>query len=163
MSQVTEKIQELYGEKLRVRVCGICLKDDQILLVHHKGLGKANSLWAPPGGGMQYGESAHEALKREFLEETGLKIEVRRFLFVHEYLDPPLHGIELFFEVVVLGGELKTGIDPEMEGEEQLITQTDYQDLNLLKESAPDSLHFVLQKINDPKAILNQSGYFKFH
>lgn len=163
MSQVTEKIQELYGEKLRVRVCGVCLDDEQILLVHHKGLGTNNSLWAPPGGGMQYGESAHEALKREFLEETGLEITVERFLFVHEYLDPPLHGIELFFEVKVTGGNLKTGIDPEMEAQEQLITETGYYDLNKLKARTPESLHFVLQKINDAKAILNQSGYFKFH
>jgi len=163
MSKLTEKVHDLYGEKLRVRVCGICFEGDDILLVHHQGLGNGNSLWAPPGGGMQYGESAHEALIREFEEETGLKIAVKRFLFVHEYLAPPLHGIELFFEVEVNSGLLKTGIDPEMEASEQLITETGYKDLTRLKVQSPDSLHFVLQKINDAKAILNQSGYFKFH
>ena len=51
-------------------------------MVHHTALGKDGSLWAPPGGGMEYGESAHAALKREFMEETHLEIEVERFLFV---------------------------------------------------------------------------------
>lgn len=163
MADLTENIHQLYGEKLRVRVCGICLKEDEILLVHHKGLGKTNSLWAPPGGGMQYGESAHEALRREFIEETGLIVEVKRFLFVHEYLDPPLHGIELFFEVLIKGGELRTGTDPEMKKGDQIITQTSFQPLMELKSKVPDSLHFVLQKINGVNELLNQSGYFKCH
>lgn len=163
MSQLTEKVNNLYGHKLRVRVCGICIEHQKILLVHHKGLGADNSLWAPPGGGMQYGESATEALQREFMEETGLEIAVERFLFVHEYLDPPLHGIELFFEVKVTGGQLKKGTDPEMSAEDQLITETGFKDLAELKAKAPASLHFTLQKINAPNDILNQSGYFKFH
>ena len=163
MSQLTEKVNDLYGEKLRVRVCGVCIRGDEILLVHHEGLNNGNTLWAPPGGGMQYGESAHEALKREFREETGLEISIERFLFVHEYLDPPLHGIELFFEVRVTGGHLQTGTDPEMAETEQLITETGYKSLVELKSKAPQSLHFVLQEINDLKGILNQSGYFKFH
>lgn len=163
MRELNEKVKALYGHKLRVRVCGVCIEQDKILLVHHRGLGKDNSLWAPPGGGMDYGEDAAQALKREFLEETGLEIALERFLFVHEYLDPPLHGIELFFEVKRTGGLLKKGHDPEMSQEDQLITETGFKDLQELKNKAPDSLHYVLQQINGINSILNQSGYFKFH
>lgn len=163
MSELNEKVKALYGHKLRVRVCGICIEEDEILLVHHKGLGNGNSLWAPPGGGMDYGEDAEQALKREFLEETGLEIRLERFLFVHEYLDPPLHGIELFFEVKRTGGQLKKGYDPEMSEEDQLITETGFKDLQELKCQTPHSLHYVLQQINSTNSILNQSGYFKFH
>jgi len=163
MSELNEKVKALYGHKLRVRVCGVCIENDEMLLVHHKGLGKHNSLWSPPGGGMDYGEDAKQALRREFLEETGLFITVERFLFVHEYLAPPLHGIELFFEVKRTGGRLKKGHDPEMSEADQLITETGFKDLQKLKSQAPDSLHYVLQQINSTNSILNQSGYFKYH
>ncbi|MCE7991462.1 MAG: NUDIX hydrolase [Roseivirga sp.] len=163
MSELNEKVKALYGHKLRVRVCGVCIEQDKILLVHHRGLGKEDSLWAPPGGGMHYGEDAKIALQREFLEETGLSVSVERFLFVHEYLDPPLHGIELFFEVKLTGGQLKRGYDPEMSQEDQLITATGFKDLKEIKSKAPHTLHYVLQQINSTNSILNQSGYFKFH
>lgn len=163
MSEPSEKVTALYGHRLRVRVCGICIEEGRILLVHHQGLGTDNSLWAPPGGGMDYGENAHEALKREFLEETGLSIQVDRFLFVHEYLEPPLHGIELFFAVTSTGGTLTKGYDPEMSHQDQLITATGFKNLEELKRQAPLSLHRVLREINDTNSILNQSGYFKFH
>jgi len=63
--KIQEEIHEHYGEKLRVRVCGVCIEGGKILLVHHRSLGRTNSLWAPPGGGMNYGEDARQALKRE--------------------------------------------------------------------------------------------------
>lgn len=161
--QIQEEIREQYGEKLRIRVCGICIQDGKILLVHHRSLGKTQSLWAPPGGGMQYGEDAKEALKREFLEETGCIIEVKEFLFVHEYLDPPLHGIELFFHVDIVSGEPKLGIDPEMSDENQLLTKIGFFDLQILKDQEMPSLHYVLQKTESLRDLINLKGYFKFH
>src|SRR5205814_2113551 len=88
---------EIFGNKLRVRVCGICIKDQTILLIKHKYLGPKNELWAPPGGGLNFGENARTSLEREFKEETGLNVRVEDFLFIHEFLNPPLHAIELFF------------------------------------------------------------------
>ena len=163
MDSLESKIKSNYGEKLRVRVCGICITEEGLLMVHHTALGKGGSLWAPPGGGMEYGESAHEALKREFIEETHLEIEVERFLFVHEYLNPPLHGIELFFEVKITGGKLKKGTDPEMEADFQIITQTDFKPFEEIKQIPNDRLHYVIQNITSFESLLNQTGYFKFH
>lgn len=163
MTKLDEKISETYGEKLRVRVCGICLHENKILLVHHKSLGKTGSLWAPPGGGMEYGESAEEALKREFIEETGLTIEIERFLFVHEYLDRPLHGIELFFLVNTVRGVLVTGHDPEMSKKDQIITSVGFYDLEGIKLEKKESLHYVLQHCSSINALINLKGYFKFH
>lgn len=163
MSSTTDRINKLYGEKLRVRVCGILERENTLLLVHHKALGKNGSLWAPPGGGMEYGENAHEALKREFLEETGLEVSVGKFLFVHEYLDPPLHGIELFFQVQETGGRIKLGEDPEMPHEDQILTKLGFYDLEQLKSKNKDSLHYVLQPVNGIKELINLNGYFKFH
>lgn len=162
MDMQTE-INKAYGEKLRVRVCGIYIEDDEILLIKHQHLGKSGVLWAPPGGGMEYGESAEEALKREFKEETGLDIDIVQFLFVHEYLDPPLHGVELFFLVKKKGGQLKLGEDPEFAHTAQLLSELSFKDLKKMQLAENESLHYVLQESKNLKTLINQKGYFKFH
>ena len=80
-----KSVLELYGNRLRVRVCGICIRNDQLLLVNHRGLVEGD-FWSFPGGGMQFGETAKECLTREFMEETGLTVEVGDFLFTCEFI-----------------------------------------------------------------------------
>jgi ADP-ribose pyrophosphatase YjhB (NUDIX family) len=40
----------------------------------------APGIWRPPGGGVKEGEEFEQAVEREALEETGLHIELRRYL-----------------------------------------------------------------------------------
>jgi 8-oxo-dGTP pyrophosphatase MutT (NUDIX family) len=49
-------------------------------------------VWRPPGGGIKPGEDPVAAMEREALEETGLRIEVRRYLVLARalFLHPPL-------------------------------------------------------------------------
>ena len=89
------------AEKIRprVRVAGILIEDDRILLIEHT---KNNrKYWLVPGGGVDWGESAAEALIREFKEETGLDIEVEKFLFISETIAPDKqkHVINLYFKI----------------------------------------------------------------
>ncbi|BBG25215.1 NUDIX hydrolase [Sulfuracidifex tepidarius] len=51
---------------------GILIEDDKVLLIKHKKLGK----WLYPGGHVEENETPHEAAEREFLEETGLRVNV---------------------------------------------------------------------------------------
>ena len=49
-------------------------KDGKVLLGKNKSGGTYKGLWTVPGGGVENGESVHDALKREMLEEIGLDI-----------------------------------------------------------------------------------------
>lgn len=161
MSSIEKNIENFYGHKLRVRVCGILTVEHKILLINHSGLTDSNSFWAPPGGGMEYGESAEDCLQREFLEETGLTISVNEFLFVHEYLRPPLHAIELFFEVTSPTTQSKTGSDPEFTAEHQIIQKSAFWDSDMLKNEPEENLHQVLHRNDEKFKVFKQKGYFK--
>ncbi|RYF50773.1 MAG: NUDIX domain-containing protein, partial [Cytophagaceae bacterium] len=125
MTQVLDKPRQevitLYGNRLRLRVCGLYCQKDQLLMVRHRGIGPTDTFWCPPGGGAQFGEAAPDALIREFAEETGLDVQVGELLFVNEFMQPPLHALELFFRVDALGGQLLAGTDPEMSPDGQII------------------------------------------
>ena len=95
-----QKVSSSYNGQLRVRVCGILIENNCLLLAQHKPFGAAGELWIPPGGGMEFGESAQQCLIREFKEETNLNVTVGKLLFVHETLRKPIHSIELFFELI---------------------------------------------------------------
>lgn len=66
-------MKDLWGLAVR----GICEVDDKILLlkVRSKSSHDANK-WEIPGGKVKNGEFFDDALRREFLEETGLKITI---------------------------------------------------------------------------------------
>ena len=53
----------------RVSVRGLMKENNKFLLGHHK-----NGTWETFGGGLDFGENAQEALRREILEETGCKV-----------------------------------------------------------------------------------------
>ena len=52
-------------------------------------------IWRPPGGGIKPGEAFEDGVRREALEETGLEVELRRYLvdaearFLYEPHDVP--------------------------------------------------------------------------
>ena len=83
----------------RVRVAGILIEGGRILLIEHTKNDK--KYWLVPGGGVDWGESAAEALIREFKEETSLDIEVEKFLFISETIAPDKqkHVINLYFKI----------------------------------------------------------------
>lgn len=106
-------VSRIYGDKVRLRVCGMCWQDGKLLLVNHAGLRPGN-FWSPPGGGIEFGSTLSSNLSREFVEETGLQVAVGHFMFGCEFLNNPLHSVELFFAVSVLGGNFTQGSDPEL-------------------------------------------------
>ena len=165
MPLLPERIEAKFGNRTRVRVCALCLQEDDLLLVWHRGLSKLGSFIAPPGGGIHFGESAEEAVQREVKEETGLDVVPNQFLFVHEYVAPPLHAVELFFSVKINGGVLKTGTDPEMQEEEQIIERVQFvssQNISAILAEKNAQFHRMINHCPHPKSLLSLRGYFKF-
>ena len=159
---LTDAVRTTFGHRLRVRVCGLCFSGDDLLLIRHRGLGKKGYLYAPPGGGMHYGERAEDALIREMQEETGLLVAVREFLFVYEYQALPLHALELFFAVDQIGGKLNIGSDPEMSSDEQLIEAVSFMSPVAIAQQRGASMHGMINRCQSPKELLSWRGYFEF-
>lgn len=155
-----QEILANFGNRLRVRVCGIYIENNKILLIKHKNIGEAGYLWSPPGGGLEFGETLQTCLAREFLEETHLSIKVEKFLFVHEFLEPPLHAIELFFEVSVREGKLQLGTDPEMQDNEQILEEVAFLGIEEILKEPRQCLHQVLRHISSFKELLEEAGSF---
>ena len=86
----------------RVRVAGILIENNKILLIEH--LKKNKKYWLVPGGGVDWGESTAEALIREYKEETNLDITVEKFLFLSETIAPDKkkHVINLYFQIKII-------------------------------------------------------------
>ena len=86
----------------RVRVAGILIENNKILLIEH--LKKNKKYWLVPGGGVDWGESTAEALIREYKEETNLDITVEKFLFLSETIatNKKKHVINLYFQIKII-------------------------------------------------------------
>jgi 8-oxo-dGTP diphosphatase len=137
-----------YTNKLRVRACGVFTQNNKILLIRHNGLGELNELWAPPGGGVDFGEHITSTIEREFKEETNLIVKTANFLSINEHIAPPLHAIELFYTVDYNKGTVNLGTDPEHQPENQIISALRFFSKKELLETDKRKLHpFVLSKI----------------
>lgn len=155
-------LENLYGNRLRLRVCGICIEDNRLLLAAHKGLGSQGELWIPPGGEVELGQSVPDNLEREFMEETGLQVSTGSFLFIHEHLQDPFHAVEIFFKVSVKGGKLQTGHDPELGPGNQIIKDVQYFSYPEIKSLGSERVHAMLRQYNSLDDLINARGYFKF-
>lgn len=98
----------------RIRVAVAVVQPDGLLLVRHQKGGR--SYWLLPGGGVEYGEPAREAARREMVEETGLEVQVGSLLLVSETVAPDgsRHLIHLVFQGRQTGGALCLGEDPRV-------------------------------------------------
>lgn len=72
-------------ENDRITTAGICLQDNKVLIGKRINKGSIGNSWEFPGGKNRWGESVEETLKREYMEELGVEIEVEELLATHEF------------------------------------------------------------------------------
>lgn len=82
------------GHRPEATVRGLVVRGRAILLVSDNG-----DYWYTPGGRIEHGEDAGQALIRELREETGLSCRVTGFSHVEQFFKPShdIHHINLFF------------------------------------------------------------------
>lgn len=80
----------------RLVVGGIAKQNGKYLLTKEV-LENKKEYWILPGGGVEFGESLEEAVKREMKEELGLNVSVQNFLGFKEAIFPKYNYHTLIF------------------------------------------------------------------
>jgi 8-oxo-dGTP diphosphatase len=111
-----------------VGVYGLVRQDGKVLLIK-KGRGPYNGMYDLPGGGIEFGETPEQTLRREFMEETGLVVEPVRLLaavsnrvqFVNSSLEvEDLHHLGILYHVELAPTEDLSNITDGPDGEDSL-------------------------------------------
>lgn len=105
-------------------VYGIYVEDGKLLVIN-KNAGPYENRYDVPGGSLEEGETLSEAMKREFLEETGLEIEIEKNIGVIDFILPwiwkeftDVHHIAVYYSVRKISGNIK--IPEQFDGQDSL-------------------------------------------
>ena len=98
-------------KEIRPIVLGIARKNDKILVQECFDEKENKLFYRALGGGIEFCEKSQEALKREFLEELGIEIEVGEYLGISEnifeYNGRRGHELVLMYNVIIKDEEYK--------------------------------------------------------
>jgi len=84
----------------RVNVRGIIFRNGEILVTKFRQDDDSESAhWGTFGGGLDIGESLHQGLHREMIEETGIVPEIGKLLFTQQFADEEKEYLEFFFHI----------------------------------------------------------------
>lgn len=88
--------------EIRIRVAAL-VQDERDRILFVKQAKGRSSYWLLPGGGVEYSETAEEALQRELQEEFFLKVQKLSFLLLNESIDPngKKHIVQLVFKAEI--------------------------------------------------------------
>lgn len=101
-------------ENPKPTVDGIVFDGDAVLLIKRRNE-PFRGFWALPGGFVEVGETVESACAREVLEETGIKVEIKKLSGVYSNpdRDPRCHTISIAFLCEKTGGRLESADDAE--------------------------------------------------
>ena len=118
MSQEPESNSKWYPQHPRVSVHALILNEGRILLIK-RATEPSKGKWSIPGGRVELGETIHQAVKREVLEECSIEIEIERIFDVGEIIlrdeedRISYHFVLIYFLAKYKGGEVKAQSDAE--------------------------------------------------
>jgi len=123
MSEYFLRLRSCVGhDPLLYPAAAACIRDEEgriLLLRRSDGV----NLWSFPGGAIELGERADEAVVREVREETGLEVEPVALIGVYSSPDyaitypngDQVQPVIVFFECRMLGGALRPDMDEILE------------------------------------------------
>lgn len=105
----------------------------------------ANNMWVIPGGGIDWGESAEDAAKREIKEEANLDVEIVRLISVREIIavEADYHAVVFFYLAKPLNSDLKPQDD---------ISELKYFSIDEIKK---------LNTVKSVQEVLTDAGFWK--
>jgi len=97
-------------KNVRISAKAIIIKNGKLLVMHH--CDSDGTYYILPGGGQRNGESLIAAVKRECLEEAGIKVAVGEVMYIRDYIGdnyefaekPGFHQVEIMFKCEILDG-----------------------------------------------------------
>jgi len=96
-----------YNKKMKtIQVSAAIIMKENKILATQRGYGEFNNGWEFPGGKIEKGETAEQALIREINEELDVLIEINTKLKVVEYDYPEFHLTMHCFKCVIKSGTL---------------------------------------------------------
>ena len=108
----------------QIRVTGILIEDNKILLVKQK---YKDREWSLPGGRLENGESIENGLIREMFEETGLNVQIEYMLYTCDVPDTNYNLIHITFLLSKKSGDI---ILPTNEFDSNPISDVKFVELN---------------------------------
>ena len=125
-------------QKKHFGVYGILIKDNKIVLIKKK-TGPYDGKLDLPGGSFEFGETPEDVLKRELLEEVGIKIKTYELIdansvkfnwqYQNELLD--WHHIGIFYKIISYEQEITRTISIDEQNDDSL--GADFYEINKLK------------------------------
>lgn len=129
-------------------VTGVVIKDGKILLARHT-YGGGNGMLIIPGGYVNNGETPQQALKREFLEETGICVEPKEIIGIRFNM----HDWYVAFRAQYISGE------PHSDGDENSeVFWLDVQEA-LTREDVPELTKKLIESAVSSESGLSYTNY----
>lgn len=88
--------------RFNIRVYGLWMNEDNEILVSEENI-KGKTVIKFPGGGMELGEGTIDCLKREWMEELGVEIQILKHYYTTDFYQPSANDnsqvISIYYEV----------------------------------------------------------------